>query len=313
MRTDESALDALFPRVPLRTLSRIPIVSGVGQSAQPYDPKETRFIRTTDIETRISLKSSTRRSLPRVFEEKAPLERWDLLLSTAGTIGKSYLHVIDEESSCFAGFLARVRPRSSEEARYLSYWTATPDFLDQVSRGAVVSTIANFSAGRYRGLQVPFPADGIALRPILRYLDHAELRIARAIKAKLKLTELLREQKAAVCEAAVLGGFTHSKFRETGLPWAPRIPDHWDLAPVRSALSPRREIVGNRHAEHTLLSLTLQGVIVRDLTTSKGKFPASFESYQQVHSGDFVLCLFDVDETPRTVGRSGHDGMITGA
>jgi type I restriction enzyme S subunit len=45
----------------------------------------------------------------------------------------------------------------------------------------------------------------------------------------------------------------------------------------------------------------------------KGKFPASFETYQVVESGDLVLCMFDVEETPRTVGLSRHHGMITGA
>ena len=62
-----------------------------------------------------------------------------------------------------------------------------------------------------------------------------------------------------------------------------------------------------------LLSLTLRGLIVRDLSQMKGKFPASFESYQRVEPGDFVFCLFDVDETPRTVGLAHVGGMITGA
>ena len=34
---------------------------------------------------------------------------------------------------------------------------------------------------------------------------------------------------------------------------------------------------------------------------------------QEVRCGDLVLCLFDVPETPRTVGLSPHNGMITGA
>jgi type I restriction enzyme S subunit len=36
-------------------------------------------------------------------------------------------------------------------------------------------------------------------------------------------------------------------------------------------------------------------------------------SSQEVRDGDLVFCLFDVPETPRTVGRSVHSGMITGA
>ena len=45
----------------------------------------------------------------------------------------------------------------------------------------------------------------------------------------------------------------------------------------------------------------------------EGKFPAEFDTYQIVRSGDFVFCHFDVEETPRTVGLSRFGGMITGA
>ena len=45
----------------------------------------------------------------------------------------------------------------------------------------------------------------------------------------------------------------------------------------------------------------------------EGKFPASFETYQVVEPGDLVFCLFDIDETPRTIGLSSMTGMITGA
>jgi type I restriction enzyme S subunit len=61
------------------------------------------------------------------------------------------------------------------------------------------------------------------------------------------------------------------------------------------------------------LSLTKQGIIPRNLENPEGKFPANFDSYQVVLPGDLVFCLFDIDETPRTVGLSSLGGMITGA
>lgn len=45
----------------------------------------------------------------------------------------------------------------------------------------------------------------------------------------------------------------------------------------------------------------------------KGKFPAEFNTYSEVEPNDLVFCLFDLDETPRTVGISPCPGMITGA
>jgi type I restriction enzyme, S subunit len=101
--------------------------------------------------------------------------------------------------------------------------------------------------------------------------------------------------------------------KESGVPWLGAIPAHWDMVRNKTLFSRRREIVGDRHKDFTLLSLTLRGVITRDMENAKGKFPADFGSYQTVHTNDFVFCLFDIDETPRTVGVAQRTGMITGA
>ena len=45
----------------------------------------------------------------------------------------------------------------------------------------------------------------------------------------------------------------------------------------------------------------------------QGKFPSSFDTYQEVNPGDFIFCNFDNEETPRAVGLSPYYGMITGA
>lgn len=101
--------------------------------------------------------------------------------------------------------------------------------------------------------------------------------------------------------------------KDSGVPWCPQVPDHWELKPNRAYLRQRKVLVGERHPEYTLLSLTKRGVIVRDVTENKGKFSADMGTSQEVRKGDLVMCLFDVPETPRTVGLSNHCGMITGA
>ena len=105
----------------------------------------------------------------------------------------------------------------------------------------------------------------------------------------------------------------HAEYKESGLPWASRIPAHWSLIPNRAVLKKRKVLVGSKHGNYRLLSLTKGGVIVRDISTGKGKFSSDMGTSQEVRKGDFVFCLFDVPETPRTVGLSTHDGMITSA
>ena len=84
------------------------------------------------------------------------------------------------------------------------------------------------------------------------------------------------------------------------------------MVPNHAVLSESREIVGDCSDQYVLLSLTKQGVIERDMD-SGGKFPSSFDTYQVVCAGQMIFCLFDIDETPRTVGLSDLEGMITSA
>ena len=102
-------------------------------------------------------------------------------------------------------------------------------------------------------------------------------------------------------------------YKPSGVPWLGDLPEHWDVIPTRALLNLKKQLVGDRADKYTLLSLTKQGIIARDMENPAGKFPASFETYQVVEPGDLVFCLFDIDETPRTIGLSSMTGMITGA
>lgn len=105
----------------------------------------------------------------------------------------------------------------------------------------------------------------------------------------------------------------YQKYKEINLPWLKIIPANWDIKRNKQFLHERKKIVGNKSSEYTLLSLTLRGIVVRDLSENKGKIPASFDNYKIVEPGDIAFCLFDIDETPRTVGLSKYKGMLTGA
>ncbi|MGN0013377.1 MAG: restriction endonuclease subunit S [Candidatus Bruticola sp.] len=105
----------------------------------------------------------------------------------------------------------------------------------------------------------------------------------------------------------------YKSYKNVDLPWLKRVPEHWEVARNKNFLSEQKAIVGDNFANYSLLSLTLNGVIIRDVNNGKGKFPASFNTYKIVSPGNMVFCLFDIDETPRTVGLSTHYGMITNA
>lgn len=104
----------------------------------------------------------------------------------------------------------------------------------------------------------------------------------------------------------------YKEYKATGIQWLPKIPRHWALRRNKNIFTEHSEVVGSNSNEYDLLSLTLGGVIRRDLNAG-GKFSATYDKYKIVKKGYMIFCLFDIDETPRTVGLSEYNGMITGA
>jgi len=68
----------------------------------------------------------------------------------------------------------------------------------------------------------------------VRFLDWANGRLERAIRAKRKVIALLNEQKQAIIHRAVTRGLDPSvPLKPSGIPWLGDIPQHWEVRKVR--------------------------------------------------------------------------------
>lgn len=90
------------------------------------------------------------------------------------------------------------------------------------------------------------------------------------------------------------------EMKDSGIEWIGQIPKDWDVVPHKRVMHKVKEICVQYNGED-IISLTMNGVIKRDLAAG-GKMPTSFDGYQYVKPNDLLLCLFDIDVTPRCVG-----------
>lgn len=102
------------------------------------------------------------------------------------------------------------------------------------------------------------------------------------------------------------------KMKDSGIEWIGDIPQHWETIKYKYVLNKRKEIL-KEYTDEDVLSLTLRGVIKRNLENPTGKMPASFDGYQKVYKNNLLLCLFDIDVTPRCVGVITEDGITSPA
>lgn len=199
--------------------------------------------------------------------------------------------------------------------RFAHYLFKSNSFVEEYYRNGrgIVADLWTTRFYEMRNIYLPMPTD-FEQDQIIKYLDHQLAKINKFIKAKKKLIAVLKEQKQVVINEAVTKGLdSNVKMKPSGIEWIGEVPEHWGISRNKNIMKVKKVIVGDNHKEYKLLSLTVNGVIVRDISSGKGKFPSDFSTYQRVDNGDLVFCLFDVDETPRTVGCAYDTGMITGA
>lgn len=100
--------------------------------------------------------------------------------------------------------------------------------------------------------------------------------------------------------------------KKSGIEWVGKSPSSWKLIANKYVMH-KEKILCEKWNHEDVLSLTMNGVIVRDLVNPTGKMPATFDGYQYSEKGDLLMCLFDIDVTPRCVGRVYNDGVTSPA
>ena len=89
------------------------------------------------------------------------------------------------------------------------------------------------------------------------------------------------------------------EMKDSGIEWVEKCPAHWKIMANKHIMKKVKNIKVIYENED-ILSLTMKGVIVRDLEAG-GKMPTSFDGYQILYPNNLLMCLFDYDVTPRCI------------
>jgi type I restriction enzyme S subunit len=181
------------------------------------------------------------------------------------------------------------------------------DQMVTASKG-VGSIQRNLTMSYLRACKVPLPS--LAEQElIVRYLDHTELRIAKAIAAKQRMIELLDERE----ELALLQAITQSdkpKTTDPRLDWLGEFPAHWDVKRLGSLLEERNEMNADRQVQQVLSLVRKRGVMrYEDKGRIGNKRSDDVARYKVVREGDIVLNSMNV--IIGSVGQSAYTGCLS--
>ena len=162
-------------------------------------------------------------------------------------------------------------------------------------------------------LNIPLPIPPLSeQKAIAEYLDEKCGEIDALLADIKEEIETLEQYKRSVITESVTKGLNPSApMKNSGIEWVGEIPEHWAVMPNKYLMK-KIKVISPIYGGEDILSLTMAGVIVRDLDAG-GKMPTSFDGYQKVQKGNLLMCLFDIDVTPRCVGIIKKDGVTSPA
>lgn len=160
-------------------------------------------------------------------------------------------------------------------------------------------------------LFIPLPSEKVQ-EEIVKIIEQKITNIDSLIEENEKEINKLQEYKKSLIYETVTKGIRKTKYKNSGISYLGEIPESWKVIKHKAILSKNKTICEKYNGE-SVLSLSMDGVVVRDLENPSGKMPTTFDGYQYVNKNNLLLCLFDIDITPRCVGIINDNGVTSPA
>jgi type I restriction enzyme S subunit len=220
--------------------------------------------------------------------EKFGVGDGDLLVCEGGEGGRCAVVQGVPHPCIIQNALHRVRPRNGNCPKYLNYVMHAVSQVGWFDALMNRATIAHFTREKFGSLGIPLPPSDEQFA-IVRFLDYADRRIRRYIRAKRKLIDLLNEQKQVIIHRAVTRGLDPNvPLKPSGVQWLGEVPQHWG---ARRAKFCYREVDDrSTTGSEELLSVShITGVTPRSQKNITMFLAESNVGYKVCRPGDLVI------------------------
>lgn len=189
---------------------------------------------------------------------------YNLMNAFMGSIG------VSTQEGILSPAYAVARPRREIEPSYFHYLYRTPLYQAQFERHSygIMYERNRLYFDRFKTIPTLIPPLD-EQRPIVGYLRTQDRQIAKLIRGKRWLIELLNEQKQIIIHRAVTRGLNPGvPLKPSGIDWLGDVPAHWEICPLKA--------IGN---------VQFSGV---DKHSHDDELPIKLCNYTDVYKNDFI-------------------------
>ncbi|QBZ83843.1 restriction endonuclease subunit S [Hydrogenovibrio crunogenus] len=167
------------------------------------------------------------------YKKKADIEKDDILLGKAASIGKVARVKVDFEFSIWSP-LALIKPNLNKVlAPYLEYLLKSPLTQYQIQQLSTSNTQQNISMADIPKFIFSLPAIN-EQKAIANFLDQETGKIDLLIEKQQAMIALLKEKRQAVISHAVTKGLNpNAPLKDSGIQWLGQIPEHWEQPKIK--------------------------------------------------------------------------------
>lgn len=222
------------------------------------------------------------------------------------------LEYSEKTGSISSAYVMLIPSNTIREPRYYKWFFKSSNYIDALS--STSNLVRDGQAMRWSNfIQLPilFPPAEEQQR-IADFLDAKCAEIdALTADIQTQIDTLEQYKRSVITETVTKGLNANAEMKDSGIEWVGKMPLAWDAVPNKYLMYKVKNICPVYNGED-ILSLTTNGVIIRDLNGG-GKMPTSFDGYQKVTPGNLLMCLFDIDVTPRCIGLVKNFGLTSPA
>ena len=204
--------------------------------------------------------------------------------------------------------------RGEANIKYYEYIFRLPSFEETLKGlgNGILEIRMRIPMSKLNNVLLPLPPR-VEQDQIVRFLDWKVSAINKLIGIRRKEIQELEEMKRSKIGAIVIGQ-SRMQQKKSDITWVDTIPINWEEKPLIQ-YAYERCIKNVGMVEDNLLSLSYGKVIDKDINTTDGLLPASFEGYQIVEPGNIILRLTDLQNDHKSLrtGLVTRRGIITSA
>lgn len=225
------------------------------------------------------------------------------------------LEYSEKTGSIISAYVMLIPRNTIREPRYYKWFFKSSNYIDALS--STSNLVRDGQAMRWSNfIQLPilFPPAEEQQR-IADFLDAKCAEIdALTADIQTQIDTLEQYKRSVITETVTKGLNPDAEMKDSGIEWVGEIPAHWLVHPVYYYYGERKNknYLGK---EDNLLSLSYGRVVRKDINTSDGLLPESFNTYNIVETGDIIIRPTDLQNDKRSLrtGLVKEHGIITSA